>query len=305
MIQGIGERRLIEILCREMDCAEYHDDCALVDLGTQYLAITTDMVHRSTDFPPGMTGWQMGWMASAVSFSDVAAMGARPIGIIIAMGLPANLSLEFVKDLSLGVGDCARYCSAPVLGGDTDRHDELTLVSTAVGLVDKERVLRRRGAHVGDLIAVTGTLGDAAAGLRLLDSENSLTKRLFEPIPRIQEGLSLADSGVVTSMMDISDGLALSLHDLVSASGLGYEVHLDRLPIRPEVQALSQDQEDLITLAVATGGEFELLFTISPDGLTRAREACEFTVIGEVVEEGVWLAVNDTTEPLGPRGYQH
>lgn len=305
MVLGIGERRLIEILCGDMRCVEYRDDCALVPLDGDYLVLTTDMVHRSTDFPRGMSWWQMGWMSAAVSFSDVAAMGARPIGVLMAMGLPGDMSLEAAREIARGIGDCAEHCDARVLGGDTDGHDELTLVSTAVGRVGKDQVLRRFGASVGDLIAVTGTLGDAAAGLRINDPDDPLTQRLFEPIPRVWEAQRLGESGVVSSMMDISDGLALSLHDLQDASGLGYHVYLDRLPIRQNVKEIARDQEDLIALVVATGGEFELLFTLHPDDERLAKEACEFTVIGEVVEDGVWLTVDGEKRKLGPRGYQH
>jgi len=205
------------------------DDCAIAEDGERYLVWTTDMLHRKSDFPGIATPWQIGWMTIAVNLSDVAAMGAVPLGLLVAAGIPLETDLSFAEEIFAGMRDCAHRFETRVLGGDLDTHDELTLVGTAIGRVERELVLRRQGARPGDLLCTTGTLGSAGAGLRVaLAAEEgkgreeieedpsllALTRRLLEPTPRVKEGRALALTRSVTSMMDNSDGLALSLFDL-------------------------------------------------------------------------------------------
>ena len=126
-----------------------NDDCAVIDAGDRYLVATTDMLHQKTDFPDIMNPWQMGWMAVAVNLSDIAAMGAEPAGVLIAAGLPPEADLYFIDELFSGFGDCAAFYGTRILGGDTDSHQELTITGTALGFVEKDLVLRRRGARRG------------------------------------------------------------------------------------------------------------------------------------------------------------
>jgi thiamine-monophosphate kinase len=155
---------------------------------------------------------------------------------------------------------------------------------------------------------VTGHLGTAGAGLMALNSgmqvSDKIMKALFEPVPRIEEGIALGGSGAVTSMMDISDGLALSLHDMKRASGVGFKIYESKLPIQSEVKNSFHGRE-LLEAAIYTGGDFELLFTVSPDKIEKARKACPVTVIGEVIENGIYLEHEGKMEELDPRGYQH
>ncbi len=285
------------------------DDCAVLDIGGEdYLLVTTDMLHRKTDFPRQMSGWQIGWMSVAVNLSDLASKGAMPIGVLMAMGIPPGTELGFIEEMIKGMDECAGRFGTQVIGGDTDAHDELTMAGTALGLVKKELLIRRSGAKIGDLVCVTGHLGTAGAALRALDKKlpvgQWILKALFEPVPRINEGIALAGSRSVTSMMDISDGLALSLHDLGKASSVGFKVYEDRLPVLPDVRRLFKGKE-LLEAVVFTGGDFELLFTVSPDKIDIAREACPLTVIGEVIGGGVFLEKEGRLEELEARGYEH
>jgi len=130
-------------------------------------------------------------------------------------------------------------------------------------------------------------------------------KALFEPIPRIDEGIALAYSSSITSMMDISDGLALSLHDMSRAGGVGFKIYESRLPVLSDVKRLVKGEE-LLEVAVFTGGDFELLFTVAPEKLDKARKACHLTVIGEVIEKGVFIEMESgVEEELKARGYEH
>lgn len=293
------------------------DDCAIIDTGGEdYLLVTTDMLHRKTDFMPQMTGWQIGWMSVAVNLSDLASKGAKPLGIVMAMGIPPDAELDFLEGIARGMDDCASRFGTQIIGGDTDSHDELTMAGTALGTVKKELLIRRNGAREGDIVCVTGNLGTAGAALLALKTpylnmgtnkksvNEEILKALFEPVPRIKEGIALVESRAVTSMMDISDGLALSLHDLSKASGVGFMVYENKLPVLPYVRRLLKG-EGLLDAVVYTGGDFELLFTVAKDKFEKARKACPLTVIGEVIGEGVFIEREGRLEELKAKGYEH
>ena len=261
-VSSIGERALISRLSEifelpvGMDKKQEDilvgagpDDCAVVDFdGENCLVITTDMLHRTTDFPVEMTPWQIGWMTAAVNLSDIAAMGAQPAGLLTAIGMPVDTELAFVEELARGIQACAEFCGTSVIGGDLDTHAELTITGTAIGRVKKAELLLRRGARPGDLVCITGHTGSAGAALEALQSRKQVSetvlKALFEPIPRVKEARQLAESGAVTSMMDTSDGLAMSLYDLAKASHIGFRIKKNALPVLDEVKAFASNSGD-------------------------------------------------------------
>ncbi|MCX9014292.1 MAG: thiamine-phosphate kinase [Candidatus Methanoperedens sp.] len=285
------------------------DDCAVLDIGTgDFLVVTTDMLHRKTDFPERMTGWQIGWMSVAVNLSDLASKGARPVGVVMAMGLPADTELSFVDELVKGMDDCAKRFGTGIIGGDTDSHDELTITGTALGVIRKEALITRGGAHPKDIVCVTGYCGCAGAALYALsanaDASDEIMKTLFEPVPRIYEGIKLAATDAVTSMMDTSDGLAMSLHDLGIASNVGFRIYENKLPVHPDVKNLVSGGE-LLEMALYSGGDFELLFTVAPDKFELVKNKCDLTVIGEVTDSGIIIEKTNGIEKVKARGYGH
>ena len=315
-IGEINERALIRHIAQLLPGHEKNivvgageDDCAVLDIGGEdYLLVTTDMLHRKTDFPLQMSGWQIGWMSVAVNLSDIASKGGKPIGILMAMGIPPDTELDFLESIIKGMDDCAQKFNTRIIGGDTDSHDELTLAGTALGAIKKKLLIQRSGANTGDIVCVTGNLGTAGTAIFFLNKnipvEYKILKVLFEPSPRINEGIALAGTGAVSSMMDISDGLSLSLHDLSKASGVGFKIYENRLPVIPEVNSLLEGDE-LLEALVYTGGDFELLFTLPPDKLDKVRSVCHLTVIGEVIREGVLIERAGGIEELKCLGYEH
>lgn len=294
-IYELGETAIVSQIIEHLNIE--FEDCAILDLtDTEYLVATTDMFHRKTDFPEGIAAWQIGWMCVAGTLSDIAAMGAHPCGVLVSMGLP-DLEPAFVDSMIDGMNACASECGTRIIGGDTDSHQELTISGTALGRISKGRILRRKGANIGDLVCVTGYLGTAGAGMKALAhgiEDPIAIKKLFEPIPRIKEGTRLAESGAATSMMDNSDGLALSLYQLAEINRCGFVIWADSLPVLPEIDT---------DLAMYAGGDFELLFTVAPERLSDAEDACELTVIGEVTMEGVFLEA-DGIKKIEQRGYR-
>ena len=319
-VSSIGERPLIALLSEifkstlssEIMIGAGPDDCAVVDItDDECLVVTTDMLHRQTDFPPQMSPWQIGWMSAAVNFSDVAAMGARPIGILSALGFPADTDVGFVEKIGRGISDCAKMCGAPVIGGDIDTHEELTITGTAIGRVKKSELLTRKGAQIGDRVCVTGHAGSAGTALRALEDgivvSKSLLRTLFEPKPRIWESQRLAASGAVTAMTDTSDGLAMSLHDLAAAGSVGFRIYEDELPVQDEVRSVAGNSADLRELVLYTGGDFELLFTVPSDMVSVAQSVCNLSVIGDVVgqEEGVMIErIDGVFDCVNRKGYE-
>ncbi|MFA4861510.1 thiamine-phosphate kinase [Methanoregula sp.] len=264
------------------------DDCAVFPCGEQVMVATTDMLHRTTDFVPGMSDWQAGWMSAAVTLSDIASMGAAPKFLLIAVGLDDWKCLAGVMQ---GAKDCCTMFGAEIIGGDIDRHGELTVVTTGLGLVDKEHLVRRAGAKPGDLVCITGTPGQAQAWL---DGYHQFEKALFEPQPRVREGQILGRAGI-SAMMDDSDGIALSLYDLMSVNGCGFALDSSRLPLAAGIPP-AQARE----LALYGGGDYELIFTIPPG--CYPVEGVPATVIGKVVAT---QSVTVDGNPLEKRGYQH
>lgn len=315
-IRDLDERALIEHIAALLGRPDNvtivgagEDDCAVLDIGEDnYLLATTDMLHAKTDFLPQMSGWQIGWMSVAVNLSDLASKGAKPLGILMAIGVSPETELDFLDDIIKGMNDCARISGTQVIGGDMDSHDELTMAGTALGVVKKNELIRRRGAHPGDFVCVTGNPGTAGAALILLQknikAEKQILKALFEPIPRINEGMALAKTHAITSMMDISDGLALSLYDIGKASNVGFTIYEDKLPVLPAVKKLLK-KDELFEAVLFTGGDFELLFTVSQDKIDEVKNACSFTVIGEVIQEGFFIERYTGREELKRRGYEH
>ncbi|BBL67424.1 thiamine-phosphate kinase [Methanoculleus chikugoensis] len=284
----MDERGLHRLIGTIIDPERLADDCAVIPCGDRLMVASTDMLHETTDFPAGMTDWQVGWMSTAVTLSDIASMGAAPGQVLLAVGLDRPERLSGIME---GARDCCTVFGAELVGGDLDAHRELTIVSTGLGTVAPEYLVRRRGARPGDVIAVTGLLGEAQAALNGYDRH---TKELLEPQPRVREGQVLGRAGV-SAMMDISDGLALSLYDLLAVNDCGFAVDTARLPLPAGVPG-----EEGRELALYGGGDFELLFT-APAGILPVPGVTAH-VIGEVIAERTVLVDG---KPLERRGYLH
>jgi thiamine-monophosphate kinase len=284
----VDDRELLNVVMGIVGRENCLDDCAVFPCGEQVMVATTDMLHRSTDFVPGMTDWQAGWMSAAVTLSDIASMGAVPKYLLIAVGLDDWKSLAGVME---GAKDCCVRYGAEIIGGDIDHHGELTVVTTGLGLVDRQNLVRRTGARPGDLVCITGTPGQAQAWL---DGYHQYEKALFEPQPRVEEGQILGRVGV-SAMMDDSDGIALSLYDLMSVNSCGFALDSSKIPL-PSGIPTAQARE----LALYGGGDYELIFTI-PSGKYPVA-GVPSTVIGTVVTE---KTVTADGQLLQKRGYQH
>ncbi|MFA5102112.1 MAG: thiamine-phosphate kinase [Candidatus Thermoplasmatota archaeon] len=318
-LADIGERaairRIQALLTKGKQTRGIGDDCAAIDLGNTYLLVTTDMISQQTHIPPQMTPYQMGWFLVAINLSDIAAKGGTPLGVLCSYGLPKETSTMFLTQLAKGANACAVRFGTTVVGGDTKETTEITLCGTAFGTVDKDEFLSRDGARPGDVVAVTGRLGNAGAGYYALQRsprEKKYSKALLEPHPRLTAGRLLAQLHSVTSCMDLSDGLSASLYQLQERNTVGFEIDKDALPLASGLPQLHTTLGiDPYSVALHFGGDYELLVTLPPKRVEKTKKTLQqhgilFTSIGRVTQKKKILLREKTRKKiLSNKGYEH
>ncbi len=340
-VSEIGEFGLIDRLARIVGrggdgvVKGIGDDAAVLEpaVGGGRLLASCDMQVDGYHFElEQITPEQLGHRVLAVNISDIAAMGGRPRWALVTLGLTPDIEVEFAERLYRGLHKLAEEFGVSIVGGDTCRSPERLVVDVAIlGEAHAKGVLLRSGARPGDLLLVTGEVGSSAAGLACLRAQEELdragigpetTSRLVSafltPIPRIGAGRFFVECGLVTSTDDISDGLASETNEIAQASGVGFRVWAEHLPVAPETKEVAGVLgEDPLRWALYGGEDFELLFTLRPgsgsqaveDFIQAAEEAAGIpvTVIGEAVpaSEGVKLVHGGEMTDLRPGGYDH
>ncbi|CAM4135497.1 thiamine-phosphate kinase [Psychrobacter arenosus] len=230
----------------------------------------------------------IGFKSVAVNVSDIAAMGATPHSILLALALPERLATEaWLGEFAKGLFHACSQFGVQLIGGDTTRHDKLVLSVTAQGLLTKDgHPIYRNGAQVGDKVYVSGTLGDACYALHNLDTElgQQLSHRLHMPTPRVQLGQALAQQGQATAMIDVSDGLAQDLKHICLQSSVAIRLDIDKLPTSSALQQVATAER--LRCQLTGGDDYELVFTL-PAGVfppeSHAIANTRVTCIGEVI----------------------
>ena len=315
------------------------DDAAALSLSpSKTLLTTTDMLLEGVHFDLSYTDfYSLGWKSAAVNLSDIAAMGGVPRFCLTALGIPSTISVEQIKDFYKGFHALCRKYDVDLVGGDTCRSEKGLVISvTALGEVEKKKMLTRAGARAGDLIFVTGTLGDSAAGMEVLKAgarvqgsgarvqgpgsrgkghnselrtQNSpLIRKHLRPNPRIESGRKIALSGFATSMIDISDGLSSDLGHICEESGVGAEINAEQLPFSKDIQrAVDQLRTIPLQYALSGGEDYELLFTLQPSKLKKFLALkIPSTQIGAVIAGNkMFLNEQGKRAVLRPKGFNH
>jgi thiamine-monophosphate kinase len=269
------------------------DDAALLRVPPgMELALSVDMLVAGRHFPEQTSAHAIGYKALAVNLSDMAAMGAAPAWVSLAISLP-EADEGFVSAFAEGFMGLANAHGVALVGGDTVR-GPLCISVQIQGLVPAGQALRRDGARPGDGIFVSGSLGDAAAGLALIQNRldcheeqaNYLRQRLNYPTPRVDLGLALR--GIASAAIDISDGLAADLGHILTASGCGARVQLDALPLSAALRAAIPEQQQAWGMALHGGDDYELCFTVAEQDCDRVEQGdwpCPVHRIGTIVAE--------------------
>ncbi|WP_180053477.1 thiamine-phosphate kinase [Acinetobacter sp. YH12236] len=278
------------------------DSALLTPPPQQQLVICADTLVAGRHFPLDTDPHAIGWKSVAVNLSDIAAMGATPHSILLALSLP-QIDHDWLKAFSQGLYDCCDQFGVSLIGGDTTQSPHLTLSVTALGWVEIGKAVPRSGAKPGDLICVSGTVGDAAFALNHLG--HPLQQRLDYPTPRCQLGTAL--KGLANSMIDVSDGLAQDLGHILKASGIGAKLALENLPISPALQALNDEQR--WQYALAGGDDYELCFTINPQNYEKLLQKhldVSISIIGSIQQQhGLTFEKDGVDHSLQFNGYQH
>ncbi|MBL0224022.1 MAG: thiamine-phosphate kinase [Geobacteraceae bacterium] len=249
------------------------DDAAVTALtsGMQLLT-STDMLLEDVHFRRCWHDpYRLGRKSLAINISDIAAMGGIPRWATLSLAIPADMPLDFLDEFTRGFLAMAGEHGVALIGGDTCSSKQGLVISvTIIGEQLPELILRRSGARPGDEIWVTGTLGDAAMGLKLVErgeGEEYLLNRLLDPIPRTTAGIVLAGSGQVTAMIDVSDGILGDFGHIAELSGVGGIIRLADLPLSPQFRAAAAGLPAFPhALALSGGEDYELCFTAHPDG---------------------------------------
>lgn len=280
------------------------DDCAVLSIGSEHLILTHDMMAEGVHWLSNADPADVAWKLVASNLSDLAAKGARPLGVLLGFMLGED---TWDRQFADGLKEVLVRFDVPLLGGDTvaNRGDKRALGLTAIGLATFVPVPARTGAQIGDLVYVTGTLGDALAGFELIeagfDEVGILADAYNRPEPRLQEGQLLAP--FVHAMMDVSDGLLLDAERLASASKVGIAINLAQIPLSDAYVSYRGDALESRMQAASWGDDYQLLFAIPP-GVDVPVAA---TLIGRVVQgAGLILSDGDQQLPLpSSLGYQH
>ena len=324
-VSEIGERSLIEIFMKHLTpmpdmIIPFWDDASAIDIGdNRAIVINTDMLVWKTDVPEGMTPFMAARKAVVMNISDLAAKGVKPIAFMPSLAIPSDYSLDDAEELVKGFEAGARMYGSYVVGGDTNEACDIIISGLAMGITETEKIMKRdNGVKPGHILAVTGEFGLTSAGFKHLLEDTPLPEALSEtildsiylPNARLEEGLALAGTGCVTSCMDSSDGLSVSLYDLRRSSGYGFT--LNHIPVHPTAEKFAvYNGLDPNDLALFGGEEYELVFTFPPSNAKKIAQAlqgvgCELITIGTVTEsEDIVFERDGTVTPIEKGGWDH
>jgi thiamine-monophosphate kinase len=270
------------------------DDAAVWRAGSEYLIATTDTMVEGVHFVAGQAPWaDVGWKALAANISDIAAMGGTPLFALVTLALPPEMPVDDVEVLFAGLAECAREYGVTVAGGDIVRAPQASITVALVGKAERRDagplLLRRDAAQPGHVIAVTGTLGDSAAGLRRLregaPADEPLARHHLWPRPPLAAGRAAASSGVACGI-DVSDGLLQDVGHVCEQSGVGAIIRAADIPLSEDLRAAYPD--DALRLACTGGEDYELVLVADRDildALLPMIGLTQLTVIGEIVED--------------------
>lgn len=278
------------------------DDCAILSPESNMQLVTcVDTLVIGRHFPVTTAPHAIGWKSVAVNLSDLAAMGAKPHSILLALSLP-NVDDAWLSEFSRGIADCCNQYNVQLIGGDTTQSPTLSISITALGWIKSEQAILRSGAQVGDVIVVSDNIGSAAYALQ--HTLSPLQAHLDYPTPQVELGQALCE--YASSMIDISDGLAQDLGHILHASQVGAILQLDSIPIADELKTL--DLTERMQYVLGGGDDYQLCFTIAKEKLAIFQQKYSFKIypIGEI-QHDLGCRYRYHNDDFHPQilGYQH
>jgi len=267
------------------------DDAALISFGDRELVATSDIMFGPTHFPKGMKPEYIGRKVAVANISDLAAMGASPLATLFSFGIPAEFEVYELKEIVRGIDAACQKYKAPFVGGDTKKARELTICGIALGEIEKGEALRRSNARAGDVVAVTGEIGNAALGLRIIlggmktSGYTKLVDAFLKPKARVKEGRAIAECRVGAAGMDITDGLLFSAGEIARMSGVRISLESSRIPVSAEAEKFAREHKVRRSLFLDNGEDYELIVTIQKGEFENVRDRVE-AIGGELTAIG-------------------
>jgi thiamine-monophosphate kinase len=316
------EFEFIENLRRRFALSKLGDDCAILPKNAKTdTVITADLLIEDIDFRLEWTRAEfIGHKALAVSLSDIAAMGAKPVWAMLSIGIPRKIwRTDFVEKFYEGWFALAKKYGVELVGGDVSKTpDKIVIDSIVAGETKKGKAVRRSGAKPGDLIFVTGELGGAAAALELLakgeryeiSKHKKLLARQLKPNPQTEFGKILGAKILATAMIDLSDGLSSDLAHLCRESKTGAKIFADRIPFHSNLGAVAKSFDEKLNFALNGGEDFELLFTANPKKIFQLKKTSQFFPFHQIGEATANVGIielirSNKTEILEAKGFRH
>lgn len=320
-LRSLRERELISAIRKEFSGKRgdlvlgIGDDAAVIRSDAKSLLLTTDLLIEDVHFIASLHPFYfLGRKSLNVNLSDIAAMGGTPKFALLGMALRPGMERDEVKKFFMGFKAAAREKKIELIGGDISASAKISISVTVIG--EGKNPIRRNGAKPGDLIFVSGTLGDAAAGLKLLkggvklgkdQKADALLRAFLDPVPQISLGRVLSRHRAATAMIDTSDGLSVDLLHLCEESRVGADVYLEKLPLSPEVGFFEKRPENL---ALHGGEDYQLLFSVDPrnlDVIAKLQKRYRIRWIGKMKRgKGIFLIdKKGKKRPLEIKGFEH
>lgn len=297
------------------------DDVAVIEMGDKALLVTTDILIEGIHFDRSwIDPYPLGKKALAVNLSDIAAMGGTPKYFLVSLGLPKSLPLSFISSFYLGLKEVGKRFRVDLIGGDTSLSQKIVINICLLGEGKIQNLLFRKGAKIGNALFVTGTLGDAALGLKIIQHKGlkggpkGLIEKHLSPLPRIQLGQAIAERRWATAMIDVSDGLLMDTSHLLEESKVGARIWEDRIPLsRLYKKWIHSYSKDPYQIALCGGEDYELLFTAPLEMKERISSLARslkvpVNCIGEILpqKEGFHIIGKDGKEYSPPHlGFEH
>ncbi len=323
-IKDVGERSLLKMFEELIDAGDlpFNDDAVAFSLSENLsLVINIDTFVAKTDAPPEMSPYQMGAKTTTMSISDLGAKGVQPLFTLASGAFPSDFEVEKTVEIVKGIKETSNNYGAKYLGGDTNEADDIILSVVSAGTANKNKLIKRNGAQIGDSIFTTGYFGFTGAGFKVFLEQFKardlhLTKfkeAVYNPKARLKEGLLLAKYGKISSCIDSSDGLAWCLMEILRGKDQ-FGITIDNIPIDETVIEFAKENNlNVYELALYAGEEFELVFTVNPKNLDdlnsfMKRNGVKIFPLGKIVKNStnkILLETESEIMEIQPKGWQH
>lgn len=313
----MDEIEIINTIRRGIGVSGHFEDGERIVFNETNLIATTDMLNDGDDFPEGTPFEAMGWISVAANLSDLAAVGAKPLFLLMSWGIPPSFGEREISEIASGMGKCAEFHGVRILGGDVNRTDKLVINGTAVGFSQKP--ISRAGTKEGDVLFLTGKVGATAAAYLIYKKGGSKTKisyeknflsRFCKPVIPLELMQELAGKGIVNAATDLSDGLSPAIHNICRESGIGAEVDYAEIPFFEGVEEFAARNKTTPLSLANYGNDYEILMAVGKEKAQVAKKIAKknkisLFEIGKIKKGKIEMVRSGKISPFPKEGFSH